>query len=277
MRPSCGCSELNPKLASIPPGESQDVRVGIRLQEEEHQKSLTIAISSNDPASPEVTYFVLAECLAPLRLTPRSIDFGTVGRGRSHRAEISVQGSGGGTLPQGAKVSIESNHPHIKASRSGTTADMTISVELSTDTPTGYVAGVIVVRAEPGNIRMEIPVNANVVGALAVAPASIRLAENGADREFSFIVWRPDGASLGEPSRIESPPGVVVQAVGAKGDRRRRFSVRASSSLPAESQVRVSFDGVAEPAVVALRARGQVEVKPSSSGEGKSTTRGDQR
>ncbi len=53
FQPSCGCSDLRPRVASIPPGEVLDVHVGIRLVEEPAEKVVRVAISSNDPSSPE--------------------------------------------------------------------------------------------------------------------------------------------------------------------------------------------------------------------------------
>jgi hypothetical protein len=103
---SCGCSQLSPRVASIPPGESADFRVGIRLSDDIIEKAVSIGISSNDPASPDVSYQVRVTCVPPLDVRPSRVDFGHPALGKGASRDVVVRGDDGKPLPADAKLEV---------------------------------------------------------------------------------------------------------------------------------------------------------------------------
>ncbi|GIW86644.1 MAG: hypothetical protein KatS3mg108_0968 [Isosphaeraceae bacterium] len=252
--PSCGCSDLNPRRLTLEPGEARDVRVGIRLQEEGLHKTVSVTLNSNDPESPSRIYAVSAECLAPLRLSARSVAFGRVPAGRGGQDAIRVRDADDRPIGADVPVTAESDHPHVEAevARDAGSGDLRLLVTLRDDAPAGHVAGVIRLRREEPPAKVAVVVSAEVVGAIQVAPAWVDLLQD-VEGEAYVLAWRPGGGALGPVERVEAPEGVQVDEPGAPVGPRRRLRLRRTSPIPPKAEiVRVWFRDLSEPGVIRL-------------------------
>jgi hypothetical protein len=252
FRPSCGCSDLRPRVASIPPNEVLDVHVGVRLSEEPAEKVVTIAISSNDPLRPEASYIVRAKCLPPLNVSPIAAHLGSVVTGRTASTKVVIRSRDGASLPPEATIHAESDSPFILTSVTKTegTGEAFVHIKLSAAAPEGPLQSHVFVRVQPGDFRVSVPVLANVRGDYSAAPSVLRWPDEGRNRELYFIVWRTDGRPLPDIERVEKPKGVSVRAAD-EGAKRRRYRVT-SDDPSAAGSMKLWFAGSAAPVVLRL-------------------------
>src|SRR5262249_34588007 len=99
----------------------------------------------------------------------------------------------------------------------------------------------------PGGVT--IPVLADVRNAVLTAPAVITLRRAGPG-PAKLLVWRADGADLGELRQRHLPPGVTVAEDATSGARRRLFLVAldATTARPGQGpeEMTLAFQGVEE-------------------------------
>ncbi len=250
--PSCGCSELRPRVASIAPNEVLDVRVGIRLSEEPAEKIVTIAVSSNDPMHPQSSFQVRAKCRPPLEVHPVAVEFGHILNGRAASSEIKVTNGDGGPLPVDARVQAVSDSPHVAASATvpNGSGEAVVRIDLSPTAPIGALRCNVAITLEPAGLRVSIPVSSNIRGEYSVAPSVLEWPAGARAREVYFHVWRSDGKPIPPLDRVEAPTGARVEAT-ANGSKRRRYRVAAHDGTPI-GPIKLWFAGAKDPAVVRL-------------------------
>ncbi|HWE34958.1 MAG TPA: hypothetical protein VG406_00180 [Isosphaeraceae bacterium] len=253
LRASCACSELNPPVGTIAPGEAQNVRVGVRYAAYGEEKTILITVQSNDPLRSESTYHVFARCPEPLIVEPKQIAFDSVRPGTSLEAPLEMKMPDGRPLRESEFPGLESTNPYITLGRVRNAGGKTIvSVRLSPQAPVGSVSGVIRLKCAGDEATMAVPVSAYVQGEIKVAPAILSIGPSDLDRAKTLLVWRPDGKPLGTLDKVEAPAGLVVEEVGREPERHRRFSVRVSNceKLADDGEIRLMFRNQAAPAVV---------------------------
>ena len=245
------------RSGSIPPAGFQDVHVGIRLADEGTEKTVNISVKTDDPDHPLVTYQVLAFCTAPLSLTPSSANFGSVERGRSPEIKIRVQDEQDEPLGANSQPRFEVDSPYILAHMTtDESGDSRLVVTLSGETPAGWFSGRVRLRLPHQDRDVELPVMANVQGAILTSPSTLFLDPDASGTAESVVfVWRPDGKLLGKVASVESPRGLLVKELGNEADRRRRFRVTSQGDATGSPQsIRLKFTEVAGPAVIQVRA-----------------------
>jgi hypothetical protein len=252
LAPSCGCSDLSPRTGSIPAGETLDIHVGIRLQDEGAEKDVSIAVESNDPLATNERFLVRAFCAAPLMIAPRSIDFGAVARGSSPRISAQVRDEQDQPLGSRPGLRLSASSPAFRVEEvSEPQGERSVAVTLAADLPPGSVSGVIRVRLPDQERDLEIPVSARVLGAIQTAPSSLVLDRGNPQ----FFAWRPDGKPLGALKDVSLPPGRKVEELSKPSDRRRRFRLIPGQLTPASSRtIRLTFAEVAEPAELVVHS-----------------------
>jgi hypothetical protein len=250
---SCGCSDLSPRAGTIPPGEAQDVHIGVELKEEGTEKILYVGIASNDPTTPKATYVVKAYCTSPLVLTPKTVNFGQVLRGQTPRIDVKVTDENDQPLDAPGGLVVKSGSPYVCCeSRVDDAKNSIVSVILAGEAPSGWLSERINLRLAGQDRSVELFVVANILDAIAVAPTVLDL-EPGARRSI-ITVWRPDGGPLGRLTKVDAPAGVSLEALGSAKDRRRRFEVRAENVVPGTSgAVGLTFEDTDRPATFRFR------------------------
>lgn len=257
LKPSCGCAELRPESAIIPPGETCVINMGIRVLQPGTERSVRVAVECDDPRLETASYDVFAVCPTPLTLNPRSADFGSVEEGTSPEVRIDILDRIGKPLSANALPTITSESPHVSVRKAVTNAgEMTLIVSLAKDAPLGDIGGRIVLKTNPGGESLEVPVLGRISGPILVVPTTIFLAKESGGKSPSgstLMVWRRDGRPLGKIVDIASPPGLMVEPIDDVGQR-RRFRVRSdgSGAFAESKSVRITFQGVALPIVVSV-------------------------
>jgi hypothetical protein len=257
IRAGCDCASLSPREGIIPPGEIQEVSVGVRLRYEGKDEHVRLEIYTNDPDAAPYVLEVRGNCPAAFLTAPRSLDFNDVVEGTERTLTLRVLGPQGEPLPSSADLRFHSTSDHWTVDRASTADEgWVLAVKLRATAPRGHIQGEIVLSLPEAEREVKVPVVAYVVAPVLVAPRTVtlRATEQRADgpREGKFIVWRPDGQHLGRLTKIDPPEGIVVEESGDPKAIRRLFVVRASGNTGASERMRLWFEQLQEPVEVRL-------------------------
>jgi hypothetical protein len=276
LTPSCGCSDLNPRTGIIPPGEVQDVHIGVRLQEEGAERDVFVTIDTNDPTTPNARYMVRAECTAPLLVTPRTVQFSNVPRGNTPRVHVRVRDEEDRPLGSKTDLRVTSDNPYLSIEQGvDGNNDLYLTLTLSGKAPPGWLSGTVRLRLSGQDRDVELPVSANILGAIIASPSTLFLGSDEGHREARVFVWRPDGGLLGKLVKVDAPTGVTIEELSAETERRRRFRVRLAGTTPPSRPIQFQFQEVKEPATIqVVPPLGSGTTVHESREEGSSTTKG---
>ncbi len=250
---SCGCTDVSPRVATIAPSELLTLRFGVRLEEPGRDRTVQITVASNDPTGPVRTFPVMATCLAPIATEPARIDFGSSDHGTFPPVRLRAWLRSGDRLDAMTGVVVEADDPRI-VTDVGTEEDGSLGVVVQLVEPiVAPVRGTIHIRTASRGFEAEIPVEADYVPKVVVAPAWIKV-RSGEPFHEQVILSSTSDEPLGPLERSESPAGIVVTELTPKPGRRRQFLLSGdgpnSENLPAE--VRLHLRGSHEPSVVRL-------------------------
>jgi hypothetical protein len=253
---SCACAQLQPREGTVAAGDAVEVLAGVRLRSEGSREHVRLQIMTNDPQEPVAEFYVQACCPAPFEVTPQAIDFGDVSAGASPEVRLRVRdGKGNPLAPESVRIEGPAS-PHVSVVQDAKGKEFVAFVRLSRAAPPGRFATEIKLRAMGGEKTMRVPVTANVLPLVLIAPRTLELRSprEGKGVEGEFLVWRTDGALLGKLLAIDTPPGLAVAELDSSG-RRRRFRVRAEAAANAVDLVplRLSFQDLTESVAVAVR------------------------
>lgn len=260
LEAGCVCSALVPREGEIGPGEAEQVKVEIRLQNEGKAENVLIKIQTNDPESPTAEYRVRARCITPLVASPKTIDFGDVSVGVTPPVrEVRLFDSYEKPLRATDDLLIETSDPKIQVSQViAEGGDKGLRVSWDPGVTKGHFFGLIKVRRPNSDKGITIPVSGDLRSRLSVAP-SVLLAGLGANGfyEGNFIVSSQTGSGLGKLQDVEKPDGFAIEEVGSGSQGRRLFRVKCGpdgmTALPVT--LKLFFEGV--PEAVVLRIQGQ--------------------
>jgi hypothetical protein len=255
--PSCACSELDPREGEILPGEVAAIKVGVQLRAEGRDENVAVRFTCNDPKRPEATLWVVAACPAKVLVEPRHLDFGVVGRGATPVKEVHLTVHKPADLPRPPQLQVNCDSPSLQAEVIRTApATWSVKVGLRSDVAVGTFASQLHISGAGWDREVEIPVTADVRGAVLTAPAVVRLRRT-ADGPTKLLVWRADGADLGELWDRQLPPGVTIMEAPASGAKRRLFLLAFDSAVPWQGErskdMTLVFQGVEETVRVPLK------------------------
>jgi hypothetical protein len=92
VKPGCGCTTAPVKKDVLSPGETTDIDVTFNVSGNTGPVTKTIAIESNDPNNPNITYYLKAEVIRPLQILPSSyMTFNTLQVGLEGEAKVRIK------------------------------------------------------------------------------------------------------------------------------------------------------------------------------------------
>ncbi len=86
---SCSCAESEISRTEIPPGEEAELRLTVRPGEP-GQRTASVALHSNDPSRRVVNLGVKWNAIAPIDVSVRNVDLGTVTQGETAAQKVSL-------------------------------------------------------------------------------------------------------------------------------------------------------------------------------------------
>jgi len=256
IRVSCGCLSATATRSTLNPGEETTLVAIMDTTRFVGHKSVTIYVHFDLPRSDEVRLVVRANGRDDVQLSPSSLAFGSIKRGSTPTASVTVTFYGDPHIAVSA-VDVESNYLSPKLTevrRQGTEAVYKLEVTLRADTPVGKWFSDVWLRTSNANLpRIRVPLTVEVESALTASPEVVNLGEVkvGAEVERKVVVRgvKPfritaiqgqDDALTARASSAEARP-VHVLTVKLKptqpGQVQRSLQVK--TDMPEEGQVTI--------------------------------------
>lgn len=266
IKPSCACTVIDPIDGVVAPGGLQSVRVALKINEADSQKTVGLEMVTNDANVPIMRWKLRAANASVSPMSPREINLGDVSRDEvaSKPLYIDVPERSGAATPNsvaleaaGAEIAIVATEDDEGEGR------LAYRVSLDTHGLASSYYSMIRCRIPDLDIDQDVPVRANIIerDGFTVAPATLfrssttPSAPSGAAHAF---VVRNDGKPLGNPMKIEHPENVRVIFEATSSPSRGRVKITDAApggASSADSSIRIYFSDSTEPRQTRRAAR----------------------
>jgi len=263
IEPSCACTVIDPINGAVAPGGLQSVRVALKINEADTQKTVGLEMETNDASVPTMRWKLKAANASVSPMSPREINFGEVSRGEiaSRTLYINLPTGTGATARDsvaleaaGAEIGIVATEDDEGAGR------LAYRVSLDTHGLASNYYSTIRCRIPDMDVDQEVPVRVNIIerDGFTVAPTTLfrisgtASAPSGA--AYAFVV-RNDGKPLGNPLKIEHPESVRVIFEATSSPSRGRVKITDAApgdASSADSSIRIYFSDSSEPATIKI-------------------------
>jgi hypothetical protein len=185
---SCACTDLNPREGLLAPGESQTIRLAVRLPEYSNSKRVVdVVITTNDPRNSSSIYNFTAECPAPFLTVPAYLNFGTVSRQSLTDKSLTI------TLRPNAEeidlsfLDVRHDRDFFHVERINGTENCMYRVTLS-DTPNmGDLYDTLEFRSPATSDVIRVPVRARIFDRVSITPSTLVLRRKDSGDGFEPI------------------------------------------------------------------------------------------
>jgi hypothetical protein len=256
VRASCGCTTGKASTNNVAPGQSAVVEAEMDTRNFVGKKATTLTVSVMTPGGreAEIRLAVSSTILSDIVLNPGSIDFGSVSKGQTPSAVLTIDRLGGAGWRAERMVSTSKalTASLVETGRSASGVGYQLTVSLKPETPAGLIRDEIrILTNDPESPSIPVLVTAQVRGELTATPASLSLGRvsSAASVQGRYLVrgTKPfaitgiegagDGFSIAQSDNGRGTLHVVTvtyrpEAGSTRGDLRRTF--RVATDLPDE-------------------------------------------
>lgn len=179
-RVSCGCTSAAMSAYTVAPGESAAVIAHMdtrRFQYANVTKAVTIYVPFVSPTQEEVSLRVQAICRDDLMMSPDTLAFGTVtkGKGAKTSTQVTFTSDPNWEVKESKSTGGYVGVQHKLLSRSGSTVTYEIIATLDKDCPAGnWTSDVFLKTSNAGVEKLRIPVTVNVTAPVAASPEVVQ-------------------------------------------------------------------------------------------------------
>lgn len=180
-RVSCGCTSASMSRNTLAPGESAAVIAHMdtrRFQYANITKAVTIYVPFVGPTHEEVSLKVQAICRDDLMMSPDTLAFGNVVKGKGAKVSTKVTFTSDPkweikeSTSTGGYVGVE----HKLESRNGAMVTYEVTAILDKDCPAGnWTADINLKTSNPAVASLRVPVTVNVTAPVAASPEAVQL------------------------------------------------------------------------------------------------------
>lgn len=256
IQSSCSCGDLTPRSGTVSPGDRQEVKLGVELPDHANsERSVRVAVKSNDPHNPVATCLVTAKCPSPFQVRPKVVEFGDLLEEELDATVVSVTitGPGGEPLPEPGRLQISNESEHFQVVREAAGQGvLQLKVSIAPDLPRGDLFDAIEVRLEGDDRVVRVPLHVRRVAPVYAVPSTVFLEFDSEAREYMpvemFLVSGRTDVHLGNPELAEGPKGLRIELLGRTDAAKRRLKLIVDSSADLAEQERFALrvEGVEE-------------------------------
>ena len=257
-RVSCGCTSASVSTSTVAPGESAAVIAYMdtrRFQYANVTKAVTVYVPFLGPTREEVSLKVQAICRDDLMMSPDTIAFGTVTKGKGAKASTKV------TFTSDAKWEVKESKSsggyvdveHKVDSRNGNTVTYEITATLDKDCPAGnWTADIDLVTSNSAVAKLRIPVTVNVTAPVAAMPEAVQLGtvSVGNAKETKVTLQSGTPFKILEVKGADDQLGVKVESQDAKAVHVITLSAKPNLQGGFVRSVEITTDNKEQPKVV---------------------------
>lgn len=253
IRSTCGCTVGEVTSRSIPPGETSGITASYNLRGRQGRQRSILTVETNDPNSPQTRLTMGGVAVRDLTVRPTTVVFGQVTEGQRVLRQVEVIG-----LPDQsfeiAAVHVESEDFAVIEREELAPHHYRFTVEATPRGQAGHRQGVL--RIETTHAQhavIQIPVHAELAGALSIAPHTITLM-GGNDRPVTrYIVIRPGAVRDFEVTDVVAPVEdirVNVLSLPNNSYRIQLMNIVATDDLIGQSiRIRTNVEGMDDLAI----------------------------
>ncbi len=263
IQSACECAALLLRGKDLPPGGRGEIGITLTTEVLEGRMAKSVFVSTDDPEKPTVQLVISFEVLAPFRVDPIALDFGTLGPGEKAARHVTIRHWKGEPFRiqdlSGPPPPFALSEEPVAGAAAGNARRVTLSV--TAPWQGGTMAGSVLVKPEPAPTEapIRIPFRAEFRPLLHVRPSYLRLGRLRADETpvETVRVSSPDDRPLAVTGVEVKPAGRVV--VDVEPEIAGRAFVLKVRVLPVEGgappgmfqgELRISTDRTSEPIAV---------------------------
>jgi hypothetical protein len=257
-RVSCGCTSASVSVSTVAPGESAAVIAYMdtrRFQYANVTKAVTIYVPFLGPTREEVNLKVQAICRDDLTMSPDTIAFGNVTKGKGGKLSTKVTFTSDAnwevkeSTSTGGSIEVE----HKLESRVGNTVTYEIIATLDKDCPAGnWTADINLVTSNKDVEKLRIPVTVNVIQPVAATPSNVELGivTVGNAKETRITLKSGTPFKILEVKGADDQLGVKVESKEAKAEHIITLSAKPGTLGGFERSVEITTDNKEQPKLV---------------------------
>lgn len=180
FRTSCGCTAASALQYTLAPGEVGVVVVQMDTRRFSGLKNVTVYVHFDQPQIEEVRLWVQADSRDDVSVSPEGLTFGTIKRGSSPAAQVTITFLGAGAW-QILDARCDSNYVQTNmqpVQPNGGPVAYQLTAQLRPDTPVGkWFTDVWLRTNQPAVPRVRVPLTVEIQSNLSLNPTAVALGE----------------------------------------------------------------------------------------------------
>ena len=233
---SCGCTKVDPDSGTLDANKFQILKVNIRLPSYlNSQRSASITIKSNDIKRPSVTCTISANCPAPIRVTPTSVEFSEVMTGEvsTETRVVVLESLTNAKTPHIPKFkAVNSSGNFIIQRYKNSDGKQLLKLHQKNKLPKGdYYDDIVFQSEDPLVNSLRISIHVRVVDPIQIIPTTVFLRKDPKTKAFFpvelLVSMRGSNSRLPMENVyiVDNPGGVRLEASSSKGKIFQRYSL----------------------------------------------------
>lgn len=210
-RSSCGCTVAQLSSTSIEPGAQATLMARFNLAGRSGTQQSVITLTTDDPEQPTYQLSMKGQVSQPLTIRPNRIFYGQINSDTASDRVVEITYTEGNELEI---LSVEPTSEHLAVTFQNNVAERrhTVTIRSVPPLPQGLLQETVRLKtSNPKWPTIELPVIAQVVGALAVAPERISLMASSATPVTRYVVVRPGQAREFQILEVNTPSNTDIQ------------------------------------------------------------------
>jgi len=249
IRSSCGCTVGNVSSLVVAPGETSDITGLFNLRGRQGTQRSVLTVELNDPARPRLQLSMGGVATQELDVRPNRLFFGQVYGGQQSTRQVEVVGRPETPFDI---TGVETGSEYFSARVLEAEAPHHYRIDIETAAPqqAGMIQAVVRIHTtHPKFPVLQLPVNAQVAGALTYAPNQISLLAEHQTPVTRYIVVRPGTVQDFEITEVETPQDdmrVQILNMPNQGYRIQLNNVTPTKELAGQSlRIHTNVEGMA--------------------------------
>jgi hypothetical protein len=260
VQTSCGCTAAQPTRREVPPGESSDLTAIFDTSADKGPAQRIITVNTNDPAHKQIAFTIKGDVKVKVDANPSPVVFDKIRHGAEVSRQVLVTDMLG---DKNFKItSITNSSPNLKVTQQPRTdgkPGAALTVTLLKSAPASSFSDTVKVASNVAPVS--IPVYANVIGDLSVAPPQISFGfvkhragavqfarlTNAGDHPVNLlgaISNNPKVTALIEPLKPGKEYKLTLELTANSPDGTLRGAVEIKTDDPGQPVVQVPFYGI---------------------------------
>ncbi|MEW6363847.1 MAG: DUF1573 domain-containing protein [Acidobacteriota bacterium] len=235
VNPSCGCTAALVSQNAVEPGQTSEIKAKFDSGRFRGPVHKTISVSSNDPASPQITLELTGTVVRLYETVPDGgVSFGDVNKSSSFETQVTVRGMEG-RKPVVSSVAVENDSSFDATfAKKPNSDEYLVTLRLKPESQPHRVTGNLVINLnDPDNPKLVVPLIGQIVGDLVFFPPQINFGRlkplDNMRGKVLVTIYNP----AVKVEAVETEPPVFVATVSSGTKPRTEITIQIKEGAPA--------------------------------------------